>query len=232
MAVISLCKSIKNASKTHVTFDNFYTGIPLITYLKDYMHLHSVGTIKRNRTMHCPLTDGKEFLKKERGSYESRVSKNAVVVVQWADKPVCLASSFVGVEPVGTIKRYSKDAHGKIDVPCPRAVSVYNETMGGVDLADMYMALYKIPTRAKRYYFPFIGYSLEVALTNSWLQYKRDCNLLQVPKKEVIPNSKKFRLEVSEGLRVLLLKKRGQPSLDSSLSKKMIKRCATTKQCY
>lgn len=130
----------------------------------------------------------KKIIKQGRGTYESRVNKNAIVVVQWAhNKPVCLASSFVGADPAGTMKRYSKEAHRKIDVPCPRAVAVYNQTMGGVDLSDMYMAMYKIPTRAKRWYFAFTGYSLELALTNSWLQYKRDCQLLQTPKNESLP---------------------------------------------
>ncbi|KAK3931900.1 PiggyBac transposable element-derived protein 3 [Frankliniella fusca] len=221
IAVIALSKSIKNPKRTTVTFDIYDTGIPLITYLRN-------RTIKRNRTQQCPLTDGKKYLQEGRGTFESRVNKNAIVVVQWADKkPVCLASSFVAVELAGTMKRYSKEAHGKIDVPCPRAVAVYNQTMGGVDLSDMYMTMYKIPTRAKRYYFPFIGYCFELALTNRWLQYRRDSQLLEMKKKDIIPDSKKFRLLVREELRTLLLRCHGhtvQPSLDKPLTKKKIKR--------
>ncbi|KAK3932719.1 PiggyBac transposable element-derived protein 3 [Frankliniella fusca] len=221
-AVIALCQNIKTPAKTTVTFDNFYTSIPLIIYLRDKMNLYSLGTIKRNRTLKCPLADPKALAKKGRGSYDSHVNKNAVLVVQWADnKVVCLASSFVGVEPIGTIKRHSKDHHKKIDVDCPRAVLKYNESMGGVDLGDMLMALYTIPTKAKRWYFSLFGYCLEVALTNSWLLYKRDCILLGDDQK--FKSSKEFRTQVSEELRASLLRSRGRPSLDKSLEKKVIR---------
>ncbi|KAK3928359.1 PiggyBac transposable element-derived protein 3 [Frankliniella fusca] len=222
-AVVSLCKCIRDPVNSTVTFDNYYTGIPLIQYLRDKMQLHSLGTIKRNRLLQCPLTDGKNLQARGRGSYESQVNKNAVVVVQWADnKAVCLASSYVGVEPAATIKRYcNKDQKAKADVPCPQAVLQYNKSMGGVDLGDMLMALYAIPTKARRWYFPLMGYCLEVAITNSWLAYKRDCVLLGTHQE--LKSSKDFRLHVSDGLRASLLRGRGRPSLDNSLQKKVIK---------
>ncbi|KAK3907910.1 Chimeric ERCC6-PGBD3 protein [Frankliniella fusca] len=221
-AVVSLCKCIRDPVNSTVTFDNYYTGIPLIQYLRDKMQLHSLGTIKRNRLLQCPLTDGKNLQARGRGSYESQVNKNAVVVVQWADnKAVCLASSYVGVEPAATIKRYCKDQKAKADVPCPQAVLQYNKSMGGVDLGDMLMALYAIPTKARRWYFPLMGYCLEVAITNSWLAYKRDCVLLGTHQE--LKSSKDFRLHVSDGLRASLLRGRGRPSLDNSLQKKVIK---------
>ena len=214
-AVISLCKNIREPSKTTVTFDNFYTSIHLIAYLRDQLQLNSLGTVKRGRTLDCPLTDAKAFLNQGRGSIESFTDKDNVVVLQWADKAVCLASSYVGVEPVSTIKRYSKDHHAKIDVPCPKAVLQYNKSMGGVDLGDMFMALYSVPTKAKRWYFSLFGYTLELALTNSWLAYKRDCVLLG--SQQTLKSSKEFRLQVSEALKAQHLRDKGRPSLDKSL---------------
>ena len=94
--------------------------------------------------------------------------------------------------------------------------------MGGVDLSDMYMALYSIPTRARRWYFSLFGYCLELALTNSYLQYRRDCKLLGVP--QDLKTSKEFRIAVSETLRNGALRSRGRPSLNASLNKKRIRR--------
>lgn len=223
MAVIALCKCISNPEHCTVTFDNYYTGIPLITYLKSEMKLHSLGTIRRNRIPECPLKEAKDLMKEGRGSYESFVNKNAVSIVQWADnKAVILASSCVGVEPSGRIKRYCKVAKAKIDVPCPKAVIFYNKTMGGVDLADEYMALYKVPTRARRWYFPLFGYSLELALTNAYLTYKRECAMLGIPQE--FPTSKDFRLAISRSLTACMQRTKGRPSLDRSLSRKKIHR--------
>lgn len=222
-AVVSLCKNIVEPSKTTVTFDNFYTSIELIVYLRDKMKLHSLGTVRRNRTINCPVMHPKKFEKLGRGSIESFVGKDNVAVVQWVDnKVVCLASSFVGVQPVGTIRRFSKEHHAKIDVPCPKSVHIYNQSMGGVDLSDMFMALYSVPTKARRWYFSLLGYVLELALTNGWLAYKRDCVLLGIP--QSLKSSKEFRLQVSEALKVPQLHAKGRPSLDNSLKKKIVKR--------
>lgn len=222
-AVISLCKCIQNPSNSTLTFDNWYTGIPLVTYLRNNMQIYSLGTIKRNRIPECPLTIAKTFEKEKRGTYETFVNKNAVIVMQWNDnKCVTLAGTLVGAEPVSTIKRYCKEAKCKMDVPCPQGVLTYNKTMGGVDLSDMFMALYAVPTRARRWYISLVGYTVELALTNSWLSYKRDCDLLG--QKLKVPDSKHFRLEVSLGLMASAQRSKGRPSLDKSLSKKKIVR--------
>jgi hypothetical protein len=222
MAVIALYKSVKNPEQTTVTFDNYYTGLPLLTYLQRRMHIDALGTVRRNRLANCPLTKDKDFLKRGRGASESQVNKNAIVVVQWADnKCVCLASTFVGVEPATTIERYCDKEKRRINVPCPKAVQTYNATMGGVDLSDMFMALYAIPTRARRWYFPLIGYAIDLALTNAWILYKRDCDLLGI--KRSCRSSKEFRLDISLSLMAAGQRTKGRPSLDKSLTKKKIK---------
>ena len=95
------------------------------------------------------MKDDKELAKKPRGSYEYRTDPTAgITVVKWRDKKVVtLASSFVGVQPLTTMKRYDKVAKAKDDVPAANIIKQYNIHMGGVDLADMLIALYRTPLK-------------------------------------------------------------------------------------
>lgn len=54
-AVISLCKIIEDPEQTTVTFDNWYTGLPLIHYLKTKMKINSIGTIKKKQSRWMPF---------------------------------------------------------------------------------------------------------------------------------------------------------------------------------
>lgn len=227
-AVISLCRSIRNPEISTVTFDNWYSGVPLVTYLKKEMGIHSLGTIKPNRMDKCDFLPVKKFKHLPRGSSESKINKDGVILIKWLDsKPVHVVSTFVGVRPQGEILRYIKEAKGKVPVPCPQAIKVYNSTMGGVDLSDMLMSLYSIPAKSsRRYYFPMVGYLLDMCVTNAWLLYKRDCELLGVDQE--LKSSKEFRIHLSCGLAVGCQQKRGRPSLDNSLSQSRIKEPKST----
>ena len=57
-------------------------------------------------------------------------------------------------------------------MPCPQIVGEYNQNMGGVDLADMLLALYRIDRRSKKYYNRIVYYLFGVCVVNSWILYK------------------------------------------------------------
>jgi hypothetical protein len=64
--------------------------------------------------------------------------------MKWYDnKPVYLASSYKGRNPIKPVKRWSVADLKHIEVPRPNTVKEYNCFMGGVDLHDMLVALYK-----------------------------------------------------------------------------------------
>jgi hypothetical protein len=44
--------------------------------------------------------------------------------------------------------------------------------MGGVDLADMFHALYRIDRRSKKYYMRIVYFLIGVAISNAWLIQK------------------------------------------------------------
>lgn len=63
-----------------------------------------------------------------------------VTSVHWKDnKLVTLLSSYCGILPEGTIRRFDKKKKKNIEVSCPFIIKEYNKHMGGVDLLDSLM---------------------------------------------------------------------------------------------
>ncbi|XP_030257616.1 piggyBac transposable element-derived protein 3-like [Sparus aurata] len=177
--VLQLCRTIRNPSNCVVYFDNFFTSLRLITHLKESMGLRSLDN------------DAK------------------LAVVKWADsKTVTLVSSCASVNPVGQVRRYSKEEKKKISVPCPKIVSEYNTHMGGVDLADTMIALYRTPAKSHRWYLAIFWQMVDIAVNNAWLLHRRDAAPLG-QKRHCLKN---FRLDVAKGLIYPEKQKRGRPS--------------------
>lgn len=54
--------------------------------------------------------------------------------------------------------------------------------MGGVDVHDQLMSYYRMAIRSKKYYQRLIFHMIDMAVSNSWLLYRRQANHLSVPK--------------------------------------------------
>lgn len=65
-----------------------------------------------------------------------------------------------------------------VSVACPNEAKVYNAHMGGVDIADMLTALYRIHMKTRRWYMSINAQKLDIALNNSLLLYRRNCKPL------------------------------------------------------
>nr|CAH7754833.1 unnamed protein product [Callosobruchus chinensis] len=197
--VAHLCKTIPHPETSIVYFDNWFCSLELITLLKNSYNINSLGTIRSNRLRNCTLENDKSLLQKGRGSYDYMNDNNiGIAVVRWADtKCVTLASSFVSYSPVVSVKRYSKEEKKKVDVDCPQIIKQYNTHMGGVDLADMLIALYKVPLKSKRWYLGIFGQLIDICANNAWLLYRRDMDASGNPKHD---NLKTFRIHLAESL--------------------------------
>ncbi len=93
------------AGKNHeVYFDNFFTSIPLMEYLKEN-GINAADTVWMNRKA---LPVGMEEVL-ERGECDHRVSKDGVTMFKWQDsKPVFVVSNFQGTE-ISAVKRTQKE---------------------------------------------------------------------------------------------------------------------------
>ncbi|TWW53411.1 PiggyBac transposable element-derived protein 1 [Takifugu flavidus] len=168
------------AGKNHKVFaDNYFTSVPLVQHLKE-RGIHYIGTIQINRVKDCAMMDEKELKKNGRGSMDFRVNQDNNIIVRWYDnKAVNLISSFVGIEPVGNVKRWDRKSKTHIMVPRPAIVETYNKFMGGVDLLDMLSALYKFSFRSRRWYMYIWWHTVTVAVINAWKLYRRDQKKLE-----------------------------------------------------
>lgn len=97
--VVRLARTIPSNCGHKLFFDNYYTSIPLIIYLKK-RSIHSCGTVRRNRVQNCPLSEEKAIAKKERGYSAEYVAATkygtSFNVVLWKDnRCVSLMSTFL-----------------------------------------------------------------------------------------------------------------------------------------
>ena len=209
---------MQSTAKKHESisfFDNWFSTMELMHYMKD-QGLLAIGTIRSNRLQGCPLQSNKDLEREGRGAMDYKVDANSgIVVVKWVDNSsVLLISNYVGIELLGVIQRWNKDSKAMKDISCPRIVIMYNKSMGGVDLADMLLALYRIEVKTKRWYITVFWHLVNICKVNGWLLYRRHCKQLDVPEAK-----QKSFLEFSTEIAVALInagkatpnKSRGRP---------------------
>ena len=71
--------------------------------------------------------------------------------------------------------------------------------MGGVDLADMLISLYRIPVKTHRWYIKVFWHLVDIAKVNGWLLYRRHCDQIGIPKRSRM-TLLNFTEELSEAL--------------------------------
>ena len=172
--VMKLVKNLPPNMNFKVYFDNWFSSIDLLCLLKK-KSIWSVVTIRSNRLKGCMLQTDKDLKKCGRGSIDYRCEDTeGVSVVKWYDsKSVHLISTFCSVDPIDYCKRWSASEKKQIDVERPHIVKEYNKHMGGVDLSDMMLELYRTDIRSKKWYMHIVYYCLDVAVLNAWLLYRR-----------------------------------------------------------
>lgn len=126
------------------------------------------------------------------------------------------ASNFVGSGNTDICRRWDKTKKEYINIPRPEVIKMYNSNMGGVDKLDFLISLYRSYVRSKKWTVRMMTHALDLALVNSWLEYRNQASLLGVQKKHIL-DLLAFRMEVAENL--ILSKrppKRGRPSADAN----------------
>ena len=180
--IVDLMDALPKGFPHHVTFDNFFTSLRLIDYLTS-IDISATGTVRQNRIEGCPITPAKVLEKKDRGTFDYKHDGNSnAIVVSWKDNSVVtLVSNTVGIEPVGTASRWSKQERAKIQVPEPRIVKYYNSTMGGVDRSDQNIAVYRIAIRSKKWWWALFAHTIDLVLQNGWLLYRQTPSAIETP---------------------------------------------------
>ncbi|KAI5693351.1 hypothetical protein M8J76_013589 [Diaphorina citri] len=81
---------------------------------------------------------------------------------------------------MGQCQRYKASDREFIQIPRPFIVEEYNNFMGGVDLSDMLLEIYRIDIKNRKWYLRLVYYVIGVAIVNSWIIYREDCKQLEV----------------------------------------------------
>uniref|UniRef100_A0A3B3S9X6 PiggyBac transposable element-derived protein domain-containing protein n=1 Tax=Paramormyrops kingsleyae TaxID=1676925 RepID=A0A3B3S9X6_9TELE len=174
LRVASIIPSYQNFKLYH---DNWFTSIGLEVEMAK-RGIHCLGTVRTNRLKGCPLKTDKEMKKMGRGSFEEKVATYdgvQIIANKWQDnRSVTLLNTFTGAHPVLQVERWDKTKKETINVTCPTSVSVYNKHMGGVDLMDSLIALYRTKIRSRKWYIRIFFHVMDMICVNSWLLYRRD----------------------------------------------------------
>ena len=90
---------------------------------------------------------------------------HGVVICSWYDNRR-------GKEPIDEAIRYDKGQKVMINVDRPASVEIYNKFMGGVDKADMYLALYRTRLRTRKWYHRIAFHVISLAVINAHIIYR------------------------------------------------------------
>jgi hypothetical protein len=142
--VVRLLESVPKSVGYKVFFDNWFSSYSLLLKLNELGYL-CTGTVRPNRINKCPLQKDSELKAKGRGSIDYKTDQeNDIIVIKWFDnRAVHLISNNIGIEPTDEALRWSQKDQAHIKVSRPAAIREFNSNMGGVDLNDMLVSLYR-----------------------------------------------------------------------------------------
>ena len=165
----------------HLTFDNYFTSLPLLADLAAN-GIGATGTIRKNRVENCPLRDPVRLGRDLRGSLDYTLDRrDNILVTEWNDNSVVMmATNCDPVAPLGNVRRWSRQQRQFINIQQPYINRVYNATMGGVDRADQNISKYRITMRTKKWWWPFFAYAVDLAVQNAWLLYRRTGDMMDL----------------------------------------------------
>ncbi|MGH0137134.1 UNVERIFIED_CONTAM: hypothetical protein FKN15_015830 [Acipenser sinensis] len=190
--VLKLANIIPQHQNFKLYHDNWFTSIGLEVELAK-RGIYCLGTVRSNRLKECTLKTDAEFKKLGRGSYDEKLTSVdgvQLIASKWQDnQSVTLLSTFSGIYPTSSVKRWDKKAITKIDVQCPSSVLMYNTSVGGTDLMYSLIALYHNKIRSKKWYLHIFFHFMDRLHVNAWLLYRRDHQAFKLTKREEFKTS-------------------------------------------
>lgn len=128
--------------------------------------------MRQDRTEKCPFPDVKFWKDKPRGTCYFMSCEN-VTFVQWKDNKVVTVATNFESNDIVTTSRWCKDSKSKKQITQPQIIANYNKNMGGVDIMDGLIAVYRTRMRQRKWYWPIVSYLLDASVSNSWILMKK-----------------------------------------------------------
>ena len=181
--VLKLLETLPKYKNFKIFFNSWFSSIPLCLALKDgYL---ATATLRGDCTKGCPLPAEKDLKKQGRGSHSFRTDANSdISMTNWFDnKCVQMITNYCNPDSVGKVRWWDHQKRQFIETDCPTVVKQYNKSMGGVDLSDMLISLYRTLIKTKRWYLKVLFHCIDIAKVNAWLIYRHHCSQLKLSKK-------------------------------------------------
>ena len=105
-----------------------------------------------DRIKGCPLVAEKDLKKQGRGSSCYMLDLNSgITALRWFNnKCVQITRTCADPTDMQTIQRWDRASKKHIQITCPSVIKQYDNSVGGVDLADMLIALHRTEIKFKR----------------------------------------------------------------------------------
>ncbi|CAL1272717.1 unnamed protein product [Larinioides sclopetarius] len=167
-----------------LTTDNYYTS-PELAELLINSKTDICGTLRQNRKGLPALLKSSSVKNGEIIAFQ----KGKMCVMKWKDKkPLHMLSTFHNADMM-EVKGKKENSAVKMK---PKAVLLYNATMGGVDRSDQCLSYYPVARNQQRkYYKKIFRHLLNQAVWNSFVIYKKNGGSL---------NHIRFRMKLVERL--------------------------------
>ena len=124
---------------------------------------YSCGTACPNRKQYPAVLKDVSL---ERGQHKSQVLDGVECFV-WKDKKnIHFIQNICQPDEMDQVMRRNKDG-SRSAVPCPLSVKLYNQKMGGVDLADSKRKVYSCSRKSKKWWHPLLYFFLNVGMVNA-----------------------------------------------------------------
>lgn len=214
-------------------FDNYFSSYKLFEALRQ-LNIKAAGTVRLNRfgtknvkksiDTRPPLQSEAELKAKGRGACdEIRDAANNVTLVSWFDNSlVTVASNFIASGIPKEVRRWNRKTKEYVNVEMPEVIHWYNSNMGGVDKLDQMISYYRTFIKSKKWTLRMICHGLDLAIVNSWLEYRMDAEKNSLPRKHTM-DLLKFRTSLVNhllfvGQEAVDRRKRGRPAQQEELA--------------
>ena len=74
-----------------------------------------------------------------------------------------MITNYCNLDSVGKVRQWDCQKRQFIEIDCPTVVEQYNKSMGGVDLSDMLIYLYRTPIKTKSWYLKVLFHCVDIA---------------------------------------------------------------------
>lgn len=178
--VNKLKQSYGNIEGMHVFTDRFYTNLDLAKVLHDWK-VHLTGTIMTHRkglpeevrpqrkTKNQKKSVSK--IKLQKGEIKSYIKDDKFSLLLWKDKNLVVMLSTLYGNATQAVSRIKKNGVREV-IKKPTVICKYNKSMGGVDLADQYIAAYSFSRKTVKWWRKVFFWLVETSIVNSFILFK------------------------------------------------------------